>query len=86
MRIDVDLATVPPTLRLADPDDFDAFSVSVAPAEHAFVDPAVVIGLAGDRGGQIPWRQQFEQMRAYAERSGWVDDDGAIRAHIAWSP
>ena len=49
--------------------------------EHAWISPAWVraaSGLAGDAA----WEKGFAGMVAYATTKGWVDDTGAIRAHI----
>jgi len=49
--------------------------------EHAWISPGWLrdaSGLAGDAA----WVQGFEGMVGYATRKGWVDDTGAIRAHI----
>ena len=39
---------------------------------------------AGEHGrpADPDWTQAFVGMIGYAEKSGWVDDSGAIRAHI----
>jgi hypothetical protein len=49
---------------------------------HALVQVAAVKQLAGARAGDSEWTAGFDQMVAYAARSGWMSDDGrAIRAH-----
>ena len=30
------------------------------------------------------WEDGFASMLEYAADSGWVNDDGAIRAHVEW--
>ena len=30
------------------------------------------------------WDEAFEGMLAYAATRGWIDDDGAVRAHVEW--
>lgn len=82
---------------LRDPDDFKGFSVRVvgddpatealgklgrADDDHVFVDPAVLLRLAGERAGEAEWRQSYDEMVAFAVKHGWVDDDGFIRAHV----
>jgi hypothetical protein len=36
--------------------------------------------------GQVDdgWDEQFESMLAYAGTRGWLDDDGAVQAHVVW--
>ncbi len=80
MRIEISLATVPPSVTLHEPDDFRAFSVVVPEVEHAWVDPGQVIALADGAGAE--WRGSFDGMVEYARSKGWVRDDGAIRAHV----
>jgi hypothetical protein len=81
--------------RLADADNFRAFSVVVTgdadvaealaglgtvEGEHAWLDPAAVTALAGEVGQR--WRADFDAMIAYAASKGWTDDGGRVRAHI----
>jgi hypothetical protein len=30
------------------------------------------------------WNERFETMLSYAGTKGWLDDDGAIQAHVVW--
>jgi hypothetical protein len=83
MYIEIDLAVVPPTAVLRDPDDFKSFKVVVRPAEHSRVSVESLEQLAGDRAGDAEWRRGLEQMVQYAEQHGWVDERG-VRAHIEW--
>ncbi len=41
---------------------------------------AVAEGRALDDG----WDERFAGMLAYAASRGWIDDDGAVRAHVEW--
>ncbi|MDX5356964.1 MAG: flavin reductase family protein [Rhodobacterales bacterium] len=50
--------------------------IRIAPGVLRFLSP-----LAGDPG----WDAGFDAMIAYAAKAGWVDDAGAVRAHITWS-
>jgi len=50
--------------------------------EHVFVDRAKLLELAGPSAHAAEWLESFEGMVAYADSKGWVDADGAIRAHI----
>ena len=50
---------------------------------HAFVVPDAVRFMAA---GQVDngWDERFETMLSYAATKGWLDDDGAIQAHVVW--
>jgi hypothetical protein len=52
---------------------------------HVFVDLAAVKALAGQRGTEPRWLESLDAMRSYAGARGWVDDEGAVRAHVEWS-
>ena len=54
----------------------------MAPDGHAFIDPGAVRRMAGER--DAPWRDSFAQMLAYAGTKGWLDDQGAIQAHVEY--
>jgi len=83
MRIEIDLAVVPPAVALLDAGDMKGFSVRVLPASHTFVDRSALLEMAGERAGDPEWRIEFDAMVAYAQSRGWVREaDGAIRAHI----
>ena len=43
-------------------------------------DAAATDGYELDAG----WDEGFAGMLAYAGTEGWIDDDGAIRAHVEW--
>ena len=30
------------------------------------------------------WQEEFADMLDHAGSSGWIDDDGAVRAHVEW--
>lgn len=53
--------------------------------DHAWLDQDAVAGLPGGRPEDPEWRQAFASMVEYATGAGWVDETGAIRAHIDWS-
>ena len=84
MYIEIDLTTVPPGVTLRDADDFKGFKVVAGRPEHAFVDPAALRSLAGEKAEDPAWREQLEGMLAYASSKGWVREDGAVRAHVEW--
>jgi hypothetical protein len=88
-------------IALGDPDDFKAFSVRVlgagSPAaledlgrladdDHVYVDPAVLLRLAGERAEEAGWRESLDEMIAFAADHGWVDEHGFIRAHVDRHP
>ena len=52
-------------------------------AEAAVVAVPVLEDLAGPRRFDPRWQAGLESMLAYAQRSGWIDPDGRVRAHIA---
>jgi hypothetical protein len=47
-----------------------------------FVERAVLASLPGSRGDDPEWNDGVERMSAYAARNGWIDERGAIRAHV----
>ena len=61
-----------------------------APTGDALVPTEVLrrlaVSAAGDSGLQLDagWEQEFADMVARAGANGWIDDDGAIRAHVEW--
>jgi hypothetical protein len=86
MQIRLDLTTVPPGVSLEDPDDFKGFKLVVERVEHAHVGVDEIKRLAGEaRAGDAAWLEQLEGMLAYARSKGWVDESGAVRAHVEWS-
>jgi hypothetical protein len=50
----------------------------------------VLRGLAAEaaaaegRSLDAAWDEAFAGMLAYAATKGWIDDDGAVRAHVEW--
>jgi hypothetical protein len=50
--------------------------------QHAFVDAAALIRLAGPLGESPEWREKLEGMTQYARSHGWTDAEDRIRAHI----
>jgi len=59
-------------------------------AGDALVPPGVLRGLAVDaaaaqgRGPDGEWDAGFAAMIGHARDAGWIDDDGAVRAHVEW--
>ena len=43
-------------------------------------------GAAEDEGRELDtgWEADFTGMLDHAGSSGWIDDDGAVRAHVEW--
>ncbi len=56
----------------------------------ARIPPDALRSLAGraadDEAREIDpgWEEEFTGMLDYAGTSGWIDDDGAVRAHVEW--
>ena len=84
MYLELDLALVPPAIELREPDDFTAFKILVKPVDEAGVPLAVLRALAGKRAEDAEWQGNLERMLTYAAERGWIQDDGAIRAHVEW--
>jgi hypothetical protein len=79
--------------RLDDIDNFRALKIVVAAGEHPALDRVGRVDgdhvwldrawlQAQGRPDDPAWATGFAGMLGYAEKSGWVDDSGAIRAHI----
>jgi hypothetical protein len=49
---------------------------------HVFVDSDWIIEQAGPQAQSAEWREKYATMVGFAERHGWVDAEGRIRAHI----
>jgi hypothetical protein len=52
---------------------------------HAFIDVEAVLALADARAQDQTWRALLEEMLDYARAHGWLDERGAIRAHVEWA-
>jgi hypothetical protein len=52
---------------------------------HVVVDVTAVKALAGERGTEPRWLASLDGMLEYAGAHGWLDDEGAIRAHVEWT-
>ena len=56
----------------------------------AMLPPGVLKALASDAAAadgfelDAGWDDGFAAMLAYADSEGWIDDDGAVRAHVEW--
>lgn len=86
MRISIDVSTVPPAVTLMDAHDFTSLNVVIAQAEHAYIAPGTLRQLAGDAAQKPGWGEQLETMLDFARKHGWTGDDGAVRAHVEWTP
>jgi hypothetical protein len=82
MYIELDIATIPPLVSLREPEDFGSFKVVVRGGSHAHVLPDTLRELAGELGLDPEWQRGFDGMVGYARAHGWVDPNGAIRAHV----
>jgi hypothetical protein len=85
---------------LGGPDEADVSALAAALAEagigrdgttgDALLPPEVLKGLAADAAAadgyelDAGWDEGFVAMLAYAGAEGWIDDDGAVRAHVEW--
>lgn len=49
---------------------------------HAYLEVAALRALAGDSARNEDWQNSFDGMIGYARSKGWVDQGGAVRAHI----
>jgi hypothetical protein len=49
---------------------------------HVFVERDRLVELAGDRATDPTWLESLDQMLSYAEKHGWVDGAGRVRAHV----
>jgi hypothetical protein len=100
MIITVDTTNPSPRVSLDDPENFGAFSIAATgtreafgkavagigryDGDHVFVRPDALRALAGALAQDDTWSSKLDGMMNYAEQHGWVDGDGAIRAHIDW--
>jgi hypothetical protein len=53
--------------------------------DDAFIQRATIERLAGNAAVSEDWSERYQAMLAYAGTKGWLDDAGAIQAHIEWS-
>jgi hypothetical protein len=70
---------------LRDASDFGALKVLAAQQSHVWVSREEFVALAGDQANDPSWLEGLDKMFAYAESHGWVNEDGAVRAHVEWS-
>ena len=62
----------------------------IGPSGDALLPPDVLRGMAAEAAGadgrvlDDGWDEGFAGMLAYAGTKGWIDDDGAVRAHVEW--
>lgn len=85
MYVELDLTLLPPAIELREPDDFTGFKILVKPGDGAGVPVSVLRALAGERAEDAEWQGNLERMLAYAAEHGWIQEDGAIRAHVEWA-
>jgi hypothetical protein len=68
----------------------DVGAARSAPDGDALLPPTLLADLAADAAradGQpldVAWGEGFAGMLAFAGTKGWIEDDGAIRAHVEW--
>jgi hypothetical protein len=84
--------------RVLEPDDFKSLHLQTDGSEqaaaaiarlgrlvdpdHVFVPAQTLVTLAAPASAAPAWRTGFDAMIAYADKHGWVDDEGAVRMHI----
>jgi len=84
------------TARLEDVDNFKAFKVVLSPSMDNAAAALTQVGRVDGshlwiprrwieqhgRVTELAWLSGLDKMVEFASSAGWVDDDGAIRAHI----
>jgi hypothetical protein len=68
---------------MRDLDDFTSLRVVVP--QHVWITRAEFERLAGDRATDPAWREGLEKMLAYAASKRWMNEHGAVRAHVELS-
>jgi hypothetical protein len=53
-------------------------------ADHVYVDVVALRALAGSRAQDDEWCRGLDAMLEYARSKGWLDESGAVRAHVEW--
>ncbi|MPY55668.1 hypothetical protein [Streptomyces spongiae] len=81
MYLRVDTRRVPPTVEMCEQEDLTAFKVVLVTSTHTWVKPDTLTNLAG-RAEDDAWQDKLAEMIAYAERKGWTDEQGRVRAHV----
>jgi hypothetical protein len=81
MRLVIDVSSLPPTMELVEVDELTEMTVEVVSSSDVWIDPAMLVDLAGHRGDP-EWSVSFAQMVAYAATRGLVGDDGCVRARV----
>jgi hypothetical protein len=84
MYLSLDLTTVPPAVTLHDADNFKDFKIVANRPEHGYVGVDALKELAGPRASDPEWQRNLDGMLKFAEKSGWVREDGTVRAHVEW--
>ena len=59
-----------------------AVDVGRVDGDDAYVEPAAVEQMAAAAGVGADWSDRYRAMLGYAASKGWLDDAGAIQAHI----
>jgi hypothetical protein len=52
--------------------------------DDAFISPSALQRMAEGSVG-ADWAERFAGMLAYAEKKGWLDEQGEVQAHIEWT-
>lgn len=80
MEFEADLTLV----ALHDPTDFKGLKVTARRAEHLWVTREEFVRLAGAHAEDPAWKESLEKMFEFAQSRGWVNEEGAVRAHVEW--
>jgi hypothetical protein len=70
---------------LRDPTDFGSLKVVASQPSHVWVTREDLASLAGGVADDPAWREGLEKMFEYAASHGWLDENGAVRAHVEWA-
>jgi hypothetical protein len=70
--------------------DADRLAAAITPIgrmdglDHVWLKPDGVAALSGARPSDPAWEKSFAGMLEHAAGHGWVDERGAVRAHVEW--
>jgi len=59
---------------------------AAGPEGHVFVRRDALERLAGELAQDPDWRRSLDGMLEYAASKGWLDEEGAIQAHVVHEP
>lgn len=82
MQITIDTSELPPVVSLAEPEDFKRFKVVVDVPPSMWIERETILQLARERAGDPQWLAGLDAMLAYAAGKGWLNEQGAVQAHV----